>query len=42
MESFNKQNSFKKISKIIDLLSSGKSIALVSDAGMSNMRSSEE
>ena len=33
-ESFNKQNSLKKISKIIDFLSSGKSIALVSDAGM--------
>ena len=34
MESFNKENSLKKISKIIDFLSSGKSIALVSDAGM--------
>ena len=34
LESFNKQNSLKKISKIIDLLNSGKSIALVSDAGM--------
>ena len=33
-ESFNKQNSLKKISRIIDFLSSGKSIALVSDAGM--------
>ena len=32
--SFNRQNSFKKISKIINLLNSGKSIALVSDAGM--------
>tara|TARA_B100000524_G_scaffold343582_1_gene239849 strand:- start:832 stop:1695 length:864 start_codon:yes stop_codon:yes gene_type:complete len=34
MESFNKHNSFKKIPKIIDLLKSGKSIALVSDAGL--------
>ena len=34
LESFNKQNSLKKISKIIDLLSSGKSIAQVSDADM--------
>ncbi len=34
MESFNKENSLKKISKIIAFLSSGKSIALVSDAGM--------
>ena len=32
--SFNRQNSFKKISKIINLLNSGESIALVSDAGM--------
>ena len=32
--SFNKVNSFKKIPKIIDDLKSGKSIALVSDAGM--------
>ena len=32
--SFNKQNSFKKIPKIINLLNSGQSIALVSDAGM--------
>ena len=34
MESFNKYNNLKKIPKIIDLLNSGKSIALVSDAGM--------
>ena len=34
MESFNLQNSFKKIPKIIDYLNTGKSIALVSDAGM--------
>ena len=34
MESFNKQNSLKKIPKIIDYLKAGKSIALVSDAGM--------
>ena len=34
MESFNLHNSFKKIPKIIDFLNSGKSIALVSDAGM--------
>ena len=32
--SFNKHNSFKKIPKLIDDLNSGKSIALVSDAGM--------
>ena len=32
--SFNKNNSFKKIPKIINELNSGKSIALVSDAGM--------
>ncbi len=32
--SFNKHNSFKKISNIINDLNSGKSIALVSDAGM--------
>ena len=32
--SFNKYNSFKKIPKIIDDLNDGKSIALVSDAGM--------
>jgi len=32
--SFNKHNSFKKISKLISDLDSGKSIALVSDAGM--------
>ena len=32
--SFNKQNSFKKIPSMIKDLSSGKSIALVSDAGM--------
>ena len=32
--SFNKHNSFKKISSIIKDLNSGKSIALVSDAGM--------
>ena len=32
--SFNKHNSPKKIPKIIDDLNSGKSIALVSDAGM--------
>ena len=34
MESFNSYNSFKKIPKIVDLLEDGKSIALVSDAGM--------
>tara|TARA_Y100001933_G_scaffold265155_1_gene336022 strand:+ start:1602 stop:2465 length:864 start_codon:yes stop_codon:yes gene_type:complete len=34
LESFNKNNSFKKITKIINYLKSGKSIALVSDAGM--------
>ena len=34
LESFNLHNSFKKIPKIIDYLNSGKSIALVSDAGM--------
>lgn len=33
LESFNKHNNLKKIPKIIDLLNSGKSIALVSDAG---------
>ena len=32
--SFNKHNSFKKISNIINELNSGKSVALVSDAGM--------
>ena len=32
--SFNKHNSLNKISKIINDLKSGKSIALVSDAGM--------
>ena len=32
--SFNKNNSFKKIPKIIDDLKAGKSIALVSDAGL--------
>ena len=32
--SFNKHNSFEKIPKLIDKLKSGKSIALVSDAGM--------
>ncbi|KGF91944.1 rRNA small subunit methyltransferase I [Prochlorococcus marinus str. MIT 9107] len=32
--SFNEHNSFKKIPKLIDNLKSGKSIALVSDAGM--------
>lgn len=32
--SFNKDNSFKKIPKIINYLKEGKSIALVSDAGM--------
>jgi len=32
--SFNKHNSFKKIPSLIDLLNSGRSIALVSDAGM--------
>ncbi len=32
--SFNKNNSFIKIPKIIDYLNSGKSVALVSDAGM--------
>ena len=32
--SFNKHNSFKKISKIIQALYHGDSIALVSDAGM--------
>ena len=34
MESFNLHNSFNKITKIIDYLNAGKSIALVSDAGM--------
>ena len=34
MVSFNKYNSFNKIKKIINDLNSGKSIALVSDAGM--------
>ena len=34
LSSFNKYNSFKKIPKLIDDLNSGKSIALVSDAGM--------
>ena len=34
LTSFNMQNSYRKISKIINLLNSGKSIALVSDAGM--------
>ncbi len=34
MESFNEHNSFKKIPTIIDYLKEGKSIALVSDAGM--------
>ena len=34
LESFNKINFFKKIPKIIDCLKSGKSIAIVSDAGM--------
>ena len=34
MESYNEHNRFKKIPKIIDLLNSGKSIALVSDAGI--------
>ena len=32
--SFNKENSYKKIPKLINYLKSGKSIALVSDAGM--------
>ena len=32
--SFNKENSYKKISKLIKYLKSGKSLALVSDAGM--------
>ena len=32
--SFNKENSFKKIPKLINALKEGKSIALVSDAGM--------
>ena len=32
--SFNRENSYRKISKIINLLNSGKSISLVSDAGM--------
>ena len=32
--SFNRENSYRKISKIINLLNSGKSIALVSDAGI--------
>ena len=32
--SFNKHNSFKKIPGLINLLNSGKSVALVSDAGM--------
>ena len=34
LESFNLHNSFNKIPKIIDSLNNGKSIALVSDAGM--------
>ena len=34
LESFNLHNSFNKIPKIIDYLNTGKSIALVSDAGM--------
>ena len=34
LESFNKMNIFKKMPKIIDGLKSGKSIAIVSDAGM--------
>ena len=34
LESFNKYNSFKKIPKLIDKLKSGKSIAIVSDAGL--------
>ena len=34
LESFNLHNSFNKIPKIIDFLNCGKSIALVSDAGM--------
>ncbi len=34
MESFNSHNSFNKIPKIINALKDGKSIALVSDAGM--------
>ncbi len=34
LTSFNKYNSFKKLPKIINDLNSGKSIALVSDAGM--------
>ncbi len=34
LESFNKHNSLKKIPKIINYLNDGKSIALVSDAGM--------
>ena len=34
MESFNSHNSFNKTPKIIELLEDGKSIALVSDAGM--------
>ena len=34
LESFNKYNSFKKIPKLIDELKSGKSIAIVSDAGL--------
>ena len=34
MESFNLHNSFNKIPKILDSLNTGKSIALVSDAGM--------
>ena len=34
LTSFNKHNSFKKIPKIIDELKAGKSIAIVSDAGL--------
>ena len=34
LTSFNKHNSYLKIPKLIDKLKSGKSIALVSDAGM--------
>ena len=34
LESFNKHNSFKKIPKLIDELKFGKSIAIVSDAGL--------
>ena len=33
LESFNKENSLKKIPKLISYLKSGKSIAVVSDAG---------